>query len=188
MSNLFNKFNIRLQRKSITLVNNTIKVDMALATNFVKFQQKYALQAIQLNPIEPSVFFLKNRSGFANEIVHIAKYWWKSVNQTHRIDHITDIGTFVELVALHASRKGRRKKRKFNPHLKAFIRFLETLMKFEKLVEIDPEMTWYWCENKDTIEVLRNCATTTYERLKDLILNPSGTSTEADLIDKLFQI
>lgn len=217
-----------MNKSSIYFKLNDLEMDVVLATNFVKdlkkhqsvahIQQKHVLKWIQMNPkencykysaalAEASVYFMKTRVGFANEMARIAKYWFKS----HDFKDISGASTFIELLAVYSTRKGRRGKRKYNPYLKAFIRFLEKLIKFENLNiafnrcnamfkdhpigdsalprVIDPVKPYnnfvrYWCENNDEIQMLKSSAASTLGRLQHLIVHPSVN--EVDLIEFLF--
>lgn len=223
-------FNIELNKKSIRFTNDYAEMDLVLATNFVKdpkkhqsvahLQQKHVLDCIKHNPAElnyklsgalaeASVYFMKTRVSFANEMARLAKHWFKTVKTTV-LDNISGASTFIETLAVYASRKGRRGKRKFNPHLKAFIRFLEAVMKFESLnvafnrcnamfrqhppVEnviprvIDPvnpynNLVNYW--NIDSINSLKDMARATHTQIQHLIL--SGNYSDDRMIDLLFK-
>ncbi len=226
--NSFESYNIEMNKNSINLEIDGLEMDVVLATNFVTvkkkqslahIQQREALQRIKLNPeencykyssamAEATVNFMKHRVGFANEMARIAKYWFKSrgIDDTK---HISGASTFIELVAVYAARKGRRRNRQHNPYLKAFIRFLQMLMNFKELDVsfnnrsalfmkhsfyhkmprvIDPVNPYqnfarYWSSHKDKTDELKNEAATTFRRLQNLVLNPC---TEIDLIDALF--
>lgn len=234
-SALKSAFNIKLNKNSLKMTNQKYEIDVVLATNFVKevkkhkslphLQQYYALQRISQNYsennyifssalAEASVYFMKTRVGFANEMARLAKYWFKQF-QTNYFSHISGASTFIELVAVYAARKGQLGNRKFNSHLKSFIKFLQLLMNFEKLDVsfnrcnpmfkehapadtttprvIDPVNPYnnfvsYWCKDNGAIEKLKEVAAKTYERLQDFILNPNDTFTEDHLIGKIFQI
>jgi len=153
---------------------------------------------------------MKTRVAFANEIARIAKYWFKSLKCSTQFDGISGANTCIELVAVYAARKGYRRNRKFNPYLKAFIRFLESLIEFDELDVvfgicnrllypanymiprgtprvIDPVNPYnnyasYW--KYDEISMLKDCASITYKRLCNLILN--ANYSEDDMIDTLF--
>lgn len=43
---------------------------------------------------------------------------------------ISGANTVIELLAVYAAREGHKEKRKHNPLLRAYIRFIESLMKF----------------------------------------------------------
>ncbi|KAG4075073.1 hypothetical protein HA402_008138 [Bradysia odoriphaga] len=225
----FNSFEINLNKKSINFEINGLEMDVVLATNFAMgykkhrskrhYQQMGVLEQIKLNPAEncyqyssalaeATLFFMKSRVSFANEMARIAKYWFQSIGRDF---HISGASTFIELVAVYAARKGRRGNRKNAPHLKAFIRFLEELMDFEKLDitfnsfsaifknhkladyklprVIDPvnpyhNFAGYWCDKVDDIEALKRSAAFTMERIQQLVLNQRATDVE-DLVKSL---
>lgn len=226
VKSLFDTFNVKMNKNSINFEINGLEMDVVVATNFVKklnkhqslvhVQQREALQRIKLNPTEncykyssalaeASVNFMKIRNGFANEMVRIAKYWFLQLDRDFK--HISGASTFIELVAVHAASKRHVGKKKSN--FKAFVKFLDLMINFEKLDVsfetrstmlkehlmgdialprvIDPVNPYnnfarYWCENANEIEALKSSADLTLKRL--LILKSS--TTEEELINILF--
>ncbi|XP_037044768.1 uncharacterized protein LOC119080484 [Bradysia coprophila] len=216
----FNSFEINLNKKSINFEINGR--EMVLATNFAMdfkkhrskrhHQQMGVLEQIKLNPAkncyqyssalaESTLFFMKSRVSFANEMARISKCWFQAIGRDF---HISGASTFIELVAVYAARKNM-------PYLKAFIRFLEELMNFEKLDVsfnsfraiskdhklanhalprvIDPvnpyhNFAGYWCDKVDDIQALKRSAAFTMERIQQLVLDQRVTDNE-DLVKSL---
>ncbi len=228
--NLFNSFSIKMNRNSINLKINGLEMDVVPATNFVKdlkkhqslphVQQREVLEYIKRNPTEYSykfssslaeatVYFMKTRVGFANEIARIAKYWFKNLGND--LKDISGASTFIETVAVHAARKGRLGNRKHYPYLKAFMRFLEKLVNFETLDVsfkrcnpvfkqhppgnsaiprvIDPvnpynNLAENW--SGKNIDTLKNCAAMTLARIQQMVLTPSQSASGRELDETLF--
>lgn len=231
-SSLNHMFNIKLNKNSLNFVNKKFEMDVVFATNFVNdlkknqslphIQQKYALERIREDPAkngykysaalaEASVYFMKTRVGFANEMARICKWWFKNLVKSAKFDGISGANTFIELLAVYAARKGHRGKRKVIPHLRAYLRFLELIMKFETLNiafsrcnpvfrehppgenviprVIDPvnpynNFTDYW--SPDAIEALKDCASATYQQLRSMIVN--GTYSQEQMIERVLGI
>ncbi|XP_037052323.1 uncharacterized protein LOC119085891 [Bradysia coprophila] len=231
VKNSFNSYVVEMKRNSINFKINGLEMDVVIATNFVNHlkkgqslahvQQKEVLQLIKLNPTEncykystslaeATVYFMKTRVSFANEMARIAKYWFKSLGDEFK--NISGASTFIELVAVYAARKGRHGNRKFNPYLKSFIRFLDNLMNFERLNvsfnrcnamfkehppgdskvprvidPVDPYNNFasYWHGSTSEIETLKNHAASTMDRLHDLVLN-SRCDNGSDVVETLF--
>lgn len=231
VKNLFHTYDIRLNRNSVNFKINGLEMDVVIAANLVKdckkgqslahIQQREVLQQIKLDPTEynylyssslaeATVYFMKTRVGFANEIARIAKFWFKSLGD--EFENISGANTLIELIAVYAARKGRRGNRKFNPHLRAFIRFLDMLTNFEQLNVsfnrcnamfkehppgesavprvIDPVNPYnnfikYW--SGKMIEALKCRAASTMDRLGHLVLNPCGDNRNDSVINTLFQ-
>lgn len=170
-SNIGKHFKIRKANISLQVKNDDFKLDLVPATNFIKntkktrrliqLQQKLVLQYIEQNPTEygyiyssslaeASVKFMKNRSGFAHEMARIAKYWFKTLD----FDYVPGASTFIELVAVHAARRGRKGSRKNNSHLKSFARFLKLLEDFDVLIVVLKERNQF-TDNQSILEIPR---------------------------------
>lgn len=196
-------------------------MDVVIAPNLVEsikkgqslphVQQKAALELIRQDPVkfsylystalaEATVYFMKTRVNFANEMARICKFWFKSLG--HDFKHVSGASSFIEMVAVHAARKGHYGNRKYSPFLKAFIRFLQKLQNFGTMDVafnrcnamfklhppgetgvprvIDPVNPYnnfmrYW--NDDDVATLQSCAAATMAKLQDLVLDPCVTSS-----------
>lgn len=227
--NLFDTFSMKMNKNSINLEIDGVEMNVVVATNFVNkqkkrrslhlVQQREVLKRIEMNPAEncykfssalaeASVHFMKSQNGFANEIARIAKYWFQSLDRG--FDHISGASTFIELVAVHTARRKYNFKKKLNPHVKAFMKFLEVLINFENLdvsfgitvkmlqkhllpCVIDPVNPYnnyarYWSENVSEIDAIKSSAVSTLKRLEKLILSShlEGSASDEYLIETIF--
>lgn len=222
----FHTFTIELKKNSIKFHIDGLDIDVVVATNLVNnckqnhslpnAQQKEALKRIKLNPVEncykyssalteASVLFMRERNGFSNDMARIAKYWFQSLDREFK--HISGASTFIELVAVHATKRKIMKKARRNNYLKAFVVFLELLKNFDELDVsfgscighspiaktlprvIDPVNPYnnfaeYWCESRMDIDIIKDRSAATLQQIHDLVSIP--TADEGEMIKYLF--
>lgn len=221
--------NLYKNRHVVKIRKSGFRMDLVPAPNFLKtpnqkwilMQQLAALERIKRNPREncykyssalavSTVQFMKERDGFTNQMARIAKFWYKSLSFN---EYISGASLFIELVAVYAAKNGYKGNRRYCPHLKAFIRFLLLLMRFDELdviFEMDPQIFGKHLQHIDTElprvidpvnpynNLVRNWNTKmrawivkyaeeTYERLRDLVVDEPDTITMEHLIDDLFE-
>lgn len=149
---------IKTTRYSLQFKAGEFEYDFLPAPNFVrardgkrhdgrKMQYRKTLEYMARDPekykyvygaalAEATVDFMKTRSGFANEMVRLAKYW------LHRVEfeeYISGKSAFIETIAVYATKScrmrdsGQKEAKRQMPYLYCFKRFLELLRNFDNI-------------------------------------------------------
>lgn len=142
---------IRTTKFSIQFKSKNFDFDFLPATNFTKgysgdhvmeMQQKITLEHIQKNPEKYSylfssalaqsvVDFIRKQEGFVNEMIRIAKFWYKTLNFS---EYISGAKYLIEIITVHAAKMERASGAPTNKmYLRCLGRIMDYIIKFDSL-------------------------------------------------------
>ncbi|XP_031640198.1 2'-5'-oligoadenylate synthase-like protein 2 [Contarinia nasturtii] len=150
MTNSYQIRDVRTTKYSIQFKAKNFDFDILPAVNFteglrgdgdrlIDIQQQKVLELIRRDPkkngymyssslADAATRWMKRQDGFVNEMVRIAKFWYKTLYFT---EYVSGAKSCIELVAVHAAIKEQNMDRK--SYLRSFKRFIEYLRNFSNL-------------------------------------------------------
>ncbi|XP_055298394.1 uncharacterized protein LOC129566463 [Sitodiplosis mosellana] len=150
MTDSFNIRDVHKTKHSIQFKALGFEFDILPAANFtnglqlqgdalINTQQQRVLAYIKKDPkkygymyssslTDAVIRFMKRQDGFVNEMVRIARFWYKTL---HFNDYVSGAKTLIELVAVYAAKKEQNMETK--SYLRSFKRFIDYLKNFEHL-------------------------------------------------------